>query len=67
MDADDELRAKEAELIALRHEATRILATASSEGRTLTKEEDSHVLALMSRVRTLEEEIHRHTKSRSVG
>lgn len=67
MDADDELRAKEAELITLREEAARIVAMASSAGRTLTKEEDSHVLALMSRVRPLEEEIHRSTKGRSAG
>ncbi|HTS07512.1 MAG TPA: hypothetical protein VMP68_18175 [Candidatus Eisenbacteria bacterium] len=64
---DSEIRGKEAELAALRKEAAGIVATASSQGRELTKEEDTHVLALLNRVRLLEEEIHRHGKHRSAG
>lgn len=36
------------ELAAFRDEASRIVVAASSQGRELTEEEDSHVLALMS-------------------
>jgi F0F1-type ATP synthase membrane subunit b/b' len=38
---DSEIRGKEAELAALRKEAAGIVATASSQGRELTKEEDT--------------------------
>ena len=41
----------------LRQEAARTVAAASSQGRELTKEEDAHVLALLTRMRSLEEEI----------
>ena len=67
MDEEAELRRKEAVLAALREEATGIVATASSQGRELTKEEDTHVLALLNRVRLLEEEIHRRAKHRTAG
>jgi hypothetical protein len=56
---------------ALQDEAVRIVATASAQGRSLTATEDSYVLALMGRVRALEEEIHRlkkhHAESQSDG
>jgi hypothetical protein len=43
----------------LLEQASRIVAAASAQGREVTKAEDSHVLALMNRVRVLEEEISR--------
>jgi hypothetical protein len=67
MDADAEFRKKESELAALREEAIRIVAAESSQGRALTNQEDSHVLAVMSRVRALEEGVHRGVKRRSTG
>ena len=36
-------------------EASRIVATASAEGRELTEAEDSHVLQLMKRAQVLDE------------
>jgi hypothetical protein len=65
MEGDAEIRRKETALAALREEASRIVAAASSEGRELTQEEDSQVLALMSQARALEDEIHRRTKRRT--
>ena len=62
MDIDSEIRKKEAEVAALRDEAARIVAAASMQGRELSKNEDASVLALLSRVRSLEEEIHRLVK-----
>jgi hypothetical protein len=62
MDEDADNRKKEAELAALRDEAAPMLATASSQGRELTKEEDARVLMLLGQVRSLEEEIHRRVK-----
>jgi hypothetical protein len=71
MHDDPRIREKERERAALQDEAARIVAAASAQGRTLTAAEDSHVLALMGRVRTLEEEIHRfkkhHAESQSGG
>lgn len=64
---DSEIHAKEAELSALRKEAAQMVATASAEGRTLTREEDSHVLSLLSEVRSLEDEIHRLVKRRTAS
>ena len=46
-----------AERAGLLDEAARIVATASAEGRELTDAEDSHVLELMKRVQTLDEEV----------
>ena len=55
----------------LQDEAARIVAAASTQGRTLTADEDAQVLALMARVRGLEEEIHRlrkhHEESQAAG
>ena len=62
MDIDSEIRKKEAEVAALRDEAARIVAAASMQGRELSKEEDARVLASLSRVRSLEDEIHRLVK-----
>lgn len=62
MDIDSEIRKKEAEVAALRDEAARIVPAASTQGRELTKEDDAHVLALLSRVRSLDDEIHRLVK-----
>lgn len=62
MHDDPRIREKESERAALQDEAARIVAAASTEGRTLTAAENVHVLALMPRVRALEEEIHRLTK-----
>ena len=62
MHDDPRIREKENERAALKDEAARIVSAASTEGRTLTADEDAHVLALMARVRALEEEIHRLTK-----
>ncbi len=62
MDIDPEIRKKVAEVAALRDEAARIVAAASTQGRELTKEDDARVLALLSRVRSLEDEIHRLVK-----
>jgi hypothetical protein len=49
------------EMLAERHalldEASGIVAAASAEGRDLTAVEDSHVLQLMKRVQTLDEEV----------
>jgi hypothetical protein len=46
-----------AERAGLLDEAARIVATASAEGRELTEAEDSHVLELMKRAQTLDEEV----------
>ena len=62
MDIDSEIRKKEAEVAALRDEAARIIGAASTQGQELTTEEDGRVLALLSRVRSLEDEIHRLVK-----
>ena len=62
MDMDSEIRKKEAEVAALRDEAARIVAAASMQGRELSKNEDASVLGLLSRVRSLEDEIHRLVK-----
>ena len=71
MHDDPRIRDKESERTALQDEAVRIVAAASAQGRSLTAAEDSHVLALMGRVRALEEEIHRlkkhHAESQSGG
>jgi hypothetical protein len=64
MKDDAHIGEKQKERSALLEEASRIVAAASARGRGLTADEDSHVLALMSRVRILEEEIHRLTKHR---
>ena len=40
-------------------EASGIVAAASDDGRDLTAAEDSHVLKLMNRVQTLDEEVAR--------
>jgi hypothetical protein len=48
---------KEKERLALLRVASRIVTAESAKGRVLTKTEDSLVLALMNRVRILEEEI----------
>ena len=45
-----------AERAGLVDEAARIVATASAEGRELTMAEDAHVLQVMKRAQTLEEE-----------
>jgi SpoVK/Ycf46/Vps4 family AAA+-type ATPase len=47
------------ERAALLDEASRIVATASAEGRDLTATEDSHVLRLTKRAQTLDEEVAR--------
>jgi hypothetical protein len=52
------------ERAALLDEASRIVATASAEGRELTATEDSHVLQLMKRAQTLEEEVARLRRRR---
>ena len=62
MDSNSEIRRKEAELASLRDEAARIVHAASTQGRQLTREDDARVLALLSRVRSLEDEIHRLVK-----
>ncbi len=62
MDIDPEIRKKEAEVAALREQAARIVAAASTQGRELTKEDDARVVALLSRMRSLEDEIHRLVK-----
>ena len=64
MDIDLEIRKKEAEVAALRDEAARIVAAASMQGRELSRNEDASVLALLSRVHSLEDEIHRLVKRR---
>ena len=46
-----------AERDALLNEASGIVAAASADGRDLTAIEDSHVLQLMKRVQTLDEEV----------
>jgi hypothetical protein len=45
------------ERTALLDEAAAIVAAASAVGRDLTAAEDAHVLQLMERVRTLDEEV----------
>jgi hypothetical protein len=67
MDEDVQISEKEKQRTALQEEATRIVATASAQGRQLTADEDEHVLALMGRVRALEEEIHHLVKHRSAS
>ena len=62
MDNDSEIHKKKAEVAALRDEAARIVGAASTQGRQLTTEDDARVLALLSRVRSLEDEIHRLVK-----
>lgn len=62
MDKDSEIRKKQTEVAALRDEAARIVGAASRQGRELTTEDDARVLALLSRVRSLEDEIHRLVK-----
>jgi len=57
-----QIGAKKKQSADLRAEAARIVATASAQGRQLTADEDAHVLALMGRVRALEEEIRRLEK-----
>jgi hypothetical protein len=64
MEGDSEIRKREKELAALREEASRKVAAASSQERELTQEEDSQVLALMSQARALEDEIRCQTKRR---
>lgn len=64
MDNDSEIPKKDAEVAALRDEAARIVGAASTQGRELTKEDDARVLALLTRVRSLEDEIHRLVKRR---
>ena len=46
-----------AERDTLLYEASGIVEAASAEGRDLTAVEDSHVLQLMKRVQTLDEEV----------
>lgn len=67
MDNDSEVRKKEAEVAALRDEAARIVGAASTQGRELTKEDDARVLALLSRVRSLEDEIRHLVKRHKAG
>ena len=43
-------------------EASRIVATASAEGRELTQSEDSHVLQLMKQAQELDEALTRFRK-----
>jgi hypothetical protein len=64
MENDAHIGEKQKERAALLEEASRIVAAASALGRGLTADEDSHVLTLMGRVRTLEEEIQRLAKRR---
>jgi hypothetical protein len=64
MEDDAHIGEKQMEREALLDEASHIVAAASSQGRGLTVDEDSRVLGLMGRVRTLEEEIRRLTKHR---
>ena len=58
------LSEKEKERAALSEEAAGIVRMASAKGKALTADEDSRVLALMVRVRALEEEI-KHLKRHS--
>jgi len=67
METDAALREKKTELTALREEAVRIVATASSEGRTPTNEEDSLVLGLLSRLRASKRRFTAAPKGRSAG
>jgi hypothetical protein len=57
MEDDTQLPEKEKERAALLDEARVIVRAASARGRDLTADEDSHVLALMNRVRVLAEKI----------
>jgi len=61
MDDTPELEQKERERTALFEEATRIVRAAAARSRVLTVEEDAHVLQIMTRVRSLEEQM-RHLK-----
>jgi hypothetical protein len=59
---------KEKERSALLRAAARIVAAESAKGRVLTKTEDTLVLALLNRVRALEEEmIHLKTYPINLG
>ena len=53
---------KERERTALLEEASRIVASASAQGRELTRVEDAEVLSLISRVRAIERELHHHKR-----
>ena len=53
---------KERERLALLEEASRIVASASAQGRQLTRAEDAEVLSLMRRVRAIERELHHHKR-----
>ena len=66
MNDDGPLSEKEKERAALSEQAAGIVRAASAERRALTADEDSQVLALMTRVRVLEEEI-KHLKRHTGG
>jgi hypothetical protein len=59
MENQSQLQQKEARRAALLEEAERLVRAVEAQSRTLTSEEDSVVLHLMTRVRELEEEIAR--------
>lgn len=59
---DSRIAGKEQERLALLEEASRIVATASAQGRELSGAEDAQVLSLMNRVREIEEELHHHKR-----
>ena len=67
MGGNSEIHRKEAEVVGLCQGAARIVAAASAQSRELTKEEDTHVLALLNQVRLLDEEVHRRTKHRGAS
>jgi hypothetical protein len=67
MDDDVQIGDKEKQRADLHEEVARIVAAASAQGRQLTTDEDAHVLALMGRVRALDEEIHRLVKHRAAS
>ncbi|HTB12113.1 MAG TPA: hypothetical protein VK752_11100 [Bryobacteraceae bacterium] len=59
MEDTGELERKIRERASLFEEATRIVRIAEAQSKALTVEEDARVLALMARVRSLEEQIGR--------
>jgi hypothetical protein len=66
MNDDGPLSEKEKERAVLSEQAAGIVRAASANGMALTADEDSQVLALMVRVRALEEEI-KHLKRHAGG
>lgn len=70
MDGQTEIERIEHERSELLEEAARIVQAAGKEGRIVGAEEDAKVLALMARVRSLEEQLghlrrHRHEDNRT--